>query len=256
MHKDFVKEAHVRLFDGHDLAVLDEAFAPDFIEHSPLVTGDRAGLADFVKECGDALSYTPYRVLGNDEFVVLHGRFDGIEGESYVGFDLYRVENGLIAEHWDGLVPLAEPNPSGRTQLDGPTEQDDPFGDEAVTFVEKFFDDFLINQNYDNIGEYTANDQFAQHASDIADGAKEMADFLAQLKNDGTPLVYHKRHRALGFGNFVLTQSDGEIEGERHFFYELWRVEKVDGRLVVAELWDSIGPLPADSDMKHQHGAF
>lgn len=140
--------------------MLNKAFAPSFVEHSPLVSGDRSGLAEFVTEYGDSLAYTPHRVLGNNQFVALHGRFDGIDGESYVGFDIYRVEDSFIAEHWDGLVPLAAPNPSGRTQLDDPTEQDDSFGNEAVEFVEKFFDDFLIDQNYANVGEYTANDDF------------------------------------------------------------------------------------------------
>lgn len=256
MHKDLVLNAHLRLFDQHDLSVLEEQFAEDFVEHSPLVTGDRAGLRNFVQECGDDLSYSLARILANEEFVLLHGRFAGIEETDFVGFDLYRVEDGKIAEHWDGLVEAANPNPSGRTQLDGPTEQHSDLKQDAVAFVEGFFDDFLINQNYDAVDKYTFDDEFAQHASDIADGARNMADFLKQLKADGTPLVYHKRHRAIGFGSFVLTQSEGEIDGQRHFFYELWRVEERNGQLGVTELWDSIGPLPSDEEMNHCHGAF
>ena len=40
-----------------------------------------------------------------------------------VAFDIFRFdENGKIAEHWDNLAAKAEPNPSGRTQIDGTNE--------------------------------------------------------------------------------------------------------------------------------------
>ncbi|MDP5360178.1 MAG: ester cyclase, partial [Paracoccaceae bacterium] len=46
--------------------------------------------------------------------------------EPMVAFDVFRIENGKIAEHWDNLIPLRdEPNPAGRTQVDGATEVTD-----------------------------------------------------------------------------------------------------------------------------------
>lgn len=39
-----------------------------------------------------------------------------------VAFDLWRVDNGQIAEHWDGLMPRFEQTASGRSQTDGPTK--------------------------------------------------------------------------------------------------------------------------------------
>ena len=43
-----------------------------------------------------------------------------------VAFDIFRFdETGLIAEHWDNLATKADPNPSGRTQIDGTKELKD-----------------------------------------------------------------------------------------------------------------------------------
>ena len=39
-----------------------------------------------------------------------------------VAFDLFRFKDGKIVEHWGGQEPQAPPNPSGHTQVDGPTD--------------------------------------------------------------------------------------------------------------------------------------
>src|SRR4029453_3198326 len=40
-----------------------------------------------------------------------------------IGVDVFRFENGKIAEHWDNLQDKPPtPNPSGRSMIDGPTE--------------------------------------------------------------------------------------------------------------------------------------
>ena len=162
--------------------------------------------------------------------------------------------DGKIVEHWDGLVEQTPPNSSGRTQLDGPTDVDGTVDSEASrAFVERAWSRFLQGQDYAAAGEFTrADDRFAQHSGDIADGVQNMVDFLEQLKADGSALTYDTLHRSVADGNFVLTYSEGSIAGERHFFCELWRIE--DGAWV--ELWDAIGPVAPDDELAHPHGAF
>lgn len=66
-----------------------------------------------------------------------------------MGFDIYRVRDGKIVEHWDGLVPEAAPNVSGRTQLDGPMEVIST-GQELQNrqLVTSFFEKALIEGDY------------------------------------------------------------------------------------------------------------
>ena len=81
----------------------------NYIQHSPLVadnlTGLFAGLQSLAKQ-GLTVKYDRvHRVLGEGNFVlvVAEGSF-GQHPSSY--YDLYRIQNGKIAEHWDTIQPI------------------------------------------------------------------------------------------------------------------------------------------------------
>lgn len=252
-HGQFVLDIHTRLFHDHDTSVLDTDFADSFVEHSPLVAGDRVGLKRLVDECGEALQYTNARVIEDGDLVALHGAFVGLDDDELVGFDIYRVADGKLAEHWDSLVPRAEPNVSGRTQLDGPARFADEDSTEANrTLVTSFFTSTLIEGHYEGFREFTRDGEFLQHSPDIGDGVDAVVTFLEDLREKGEGLVYDRIHRTVAQGPFVLTHSEGSIAGARHSYCELWRVE--DG--VIVELWDAIAEVPADADAVHDHGVF
>jgi predicted SnoaL-like aldol condensation-catalyzing enzyme len=93
----------------------------NYIQHNPWVadnlTGLVAGLQTLAKE-GKAVKYTRvHKVLGEGNFVlvVAEGAF-GDRPTSY--YDLYRIQGGKIAEHWDTLEtipPRSEwKNPNGK----------------------------------------------------------------------------------------------------------------------------------------------
>lgn len=251
-NRELVARAHRELFDERDVGALERYFSPDFIEHSPLVADGLSGLRELVESCPD-LRHQADRVLHDGDLVAIHGRFTGLDEKPLVGFDLYRVANGRIVEHWDCLVPEAAPNASGRTQLDGPTDPGtghDTGRNRAL--VTAFFTETLIGGHYEGFRLYTDGNTFYQHSPDIADGVEPVIAFLEQLKASGMALRYDRIHRTVADGQFVLTQSEGRIGAERHAYYELWRVE--NGHIV--ELWDAIAPVPADADAVHDHGIF
>jgi predicted SnoaL-like aldol condensation-catalyzing enzyme len=81
----------------------------NYIQHSPLVadnlTGLSAGLQALAKE-GKTVKYERvHKVLGEGNFVlvVAEGSF-GDHPSSY--YDLYRIQKGKIAEHWDTIEPI------------------------------------------------------------------------------------------------------------------------------------------------------
>ena len=250
---ELVLDVHTRLFDAHDTGVLETHFTEDFVEHSPLVAGDRDGLRRLVEDCGAGLHYTNARVIADGDLVALHGRFTGLDETDLVGFDIYRVVDGRIAEHWDTLVPVAEPNVSGRTQLDGTTAVDASADTEANrALVLEFFEKTLVGGDYSGFEQYSRDGRFAQHSPDIGDGIPAVVEFLEKLREAGEGLVYDRVHRTVAQGDFVLTHSEGSIGGTRHSYCELWRVE--DG--AIAELWDAIAEVPSDADAVHDHGVF
>ncbi|CDH22491.1 nuclear transport factor 2 family protein [Xenorhabdus bovienii] len=250
--RDLVSRAHHELFTDRDVGALERYFAPNFIEHSPLVKKGLAGLRERV-QAHPELHHEMYRVLQDGDLVAIHGRFTGLDEQPLVGFDLYRVADGLIVEHWDGLVPQSAPNASGRTQLDGPTETGYSHDREKNReLVVNFFTRTLIEGHYDEFRNYTNGEEFRQHSPDIPDGTAAVIAFLKQLKDEGQGLHYAKIHHTVADGQFVLSHSEGSIAGARHSYFELWRIE--NGK--VAELWDAITPVPEDAQALHRHGIF
>lgn len=250
--KDLVCKAHHELFTLHDTDALQRYFSPDFIEHSPLVADGLAGLKQLVEDC-PKMKHEAVRVLVDGDLVAIHGRFEHLDVEPLVGFDIYRVRDGKIVEHWDGLVPEAAANSSGRTQLDGPTEvlgQQDTAANR--TLVTRFFKQALIDGDYDAFKQYCNGEHFLQHSPDIGDGVTAVIDFLNKIREQGQGLLYSRTHRSVADGQFVLTHSEGSIAGQRHAYFELWRVE--NGH--IAELWDAILPVPEDQDAVHNYGVF
>lgn len=56
-------------------------------------------------------SYAPVRVVAEDGLVMIHGRLAGWGPKPQVAIDIFRVEGGQLAEHWDVIqeeVPASE----------------------------------------------------------------------------------------------------------------------------------------------------
>ncbi len=250
--KALVCKAHHELFNLHDTSALTRYFSKDFIEHSPLVADGLSGLKQLVEDCPQ-LIHEPVRVLVDGDLVALHGRYQHLDSHPLVGFDIYRVQDGKIIEHWDGLVAEAAPNSSGRSQLDGPTEllnNQDIAVNRAL--VLRFFQQALIDGDYEAFKQYSDGEHFLQHSPDIGDGITAVIDFLNKIRDQGQGLLYSRTHRSIADGQFVLTHSEGSIAGQRHAYFELWRVENAQ----IAELWDAILAVPEDQDAVHRYGVF
>ena len=120
------RRALIDIFRKKDATAVDRYFAPSFMQHDPNLADGLAGMKSFAVEVASSPSadITIYRTLVDGDFVLLHSRYEGVGryGASAIAFDLLRFRDGKIAEHWGGQEREAPPNPSGRTQLDGPTE--------------------------------------------------------------------------------------------------------------------------------------
>jgi predicted SnoaL-like aldol condensation-catalyzing enzyme len=61
-------------------------------------------------------------MLQDGQYVMIHSRYSGVQPKALVGFDIFRVENGKVQEHWDALVPEMEPSETlaGNRMFSGP----------------------------------------------------------------------------------------------------------------------------------------
>jgi predicted SnoaL-like aldol condensation-catalyzing enzyme len=242
--RDFLKSLETR-----DPAPL--AHVKRYVQHNLAIEDGLEGLAKLVRALPPgATKVRTLRLIEDDDHVVAHSEYE-LFGPA-VGFDVFRFEGDQIVEHWDNLSERAlRPNPSGRTQLDGPTEVVD-LGLTAANkrLVGAFVATVLIDQQFDRAPAFV--DGFIQHNTQIADGLPALAVALHLRAMNGSATVYHKIHKVLGEGNFVLTVSEGTLGRKPTAFYDLFRV--ADGR--IAEHWDVLETIPPRELWAHRNGKF
>ena len=110
-NSELVKEFTRVVFNGKDLSQLDKYMREDYIQHNPTISDGREAFRDFAEnrffrqhpnaelrimylyEDGDTVLSHNHAVLeaGKDEAIV---------------FDVYRIQDGKLAEHWDCIQAL------------------------------------------------------------------------------------------------------------------------------------------------------
>lgn len=224
-----------------------------YIQHNLAVGEGLAGFGAVLQALpkGSAKVNTA-RVFQDGEFVFTHTDYNFFGPK--IGFDIFRFEDGKIVEHWDNLQETpAQPNPSGRSMIDGPavaTDLDKTAANKKL--VAAFVDDILVNGRMDRLAGYYDGDNYHQHNPQIADGLSGLGAALQAMAKAGVTMKYTKVHKVLGEGNFVLTASEGEFAGKPSAFYDLFRVE--NGK--IAEHWDTIETIPPKSAWKNPNGKF
>lgn len=252
-----VLNAVTALFVNFDAEAAAELMKPDYIQHNPSVPTGAAPLLGFLpalKESG--LTATPHRILTEGDLVVLHATYHNAQAfgaESLVAFDIFRVEDGKLAEHWDNLQPAvpADQTASGRSMTDGPTEVTDHHKTAAnKTLVTNFIDAVLYGKAPETITDYISPDNYAQHNPLVADGLDGLGAALQAMADAGTPMSYKETHIVVAEGNFVFAASEGYLGDQHTAFFDLFRVE--DDKIV--EHWDTLSPIP--TEFAHENGKF
>ena len=102
-NKALVLDAFEALFNRRDYAAAEKFWSPNYIQHSAHIPPGRKGLFDLVKNSPATLKYENQLILANGDFLMLHGRFSGLGPgiRNWIVVDVVRVENGVLAEHWD-----------------------------------------------------------------------------------------------------------------------------------------------------------
>jgi predicted SnoaL-like aldol condensation-catalyzing enzyme len=232
------------LVRGDKRAIVD-LVAEDYIQHNPTMPTGREPLLAF-----PPLAATTVRVLADGDRVATHSEYR-LGDRRMVAFDIFRLVDGRIAEHWDAMQEFAETNASGRTMLDGPTEvADRERTGSNKAHVGTFVEVVLIGGQFDRTAEFIHTTDYAQHNPNVGDGLESFFQFAGELARRGISFRYHTLHHLIGEGNFVLTAAEGEFGGQPTAFYDLFRIEEG----LIVEHWDVIQPIPAT--MPHDNGMF
>ncbi|MFD1428572.1 putative SnoaL-like aldol condensation-catalyzing enzyme [Kroppenstedtia sanguinis] len=237
---------------GNPEAIVAYIHPDKYVQHNQALLDGRQAMLDaldHLKEMGTKVSIR--RALVDGDYVALHSLYD-FHGPKIV-FDIFRFENGLIVEHWDNLQEAVEKTPSNHTMIDGPvTIQEIDKTDENKVYVKSFVENIMMGKNRDLLTSYFYGDHYIQHDPDIADGLSGLLASVQAMEEQGIEMQYTHIHKVIGQGNFVLTVSEGLIDGEPTAFYDLFRVE--NGK--IAEHWDVIEAILPLEKRKNANSRF
>ena len=118
-NKKIVREFYDFLINKKDFKSASKYIGNRYIQHNPFVAEGPEGLkafVDFLKsDYPDARSEIK-RIFADGDYVIIHVhsvRIPNTRGRAI--FDLFRLENGKIIEHWDAIqdIPESSANPNG-----------------------------------------------------------------------------------------------------------------------------------------------
>ena len=102
-NKELVLKVYEEIFNNWDISNVDKYFREDYIQHNPTVETGREGFKIFLEKF---LAIKPHmeisKIIAEDDLVCVFFKcVVGINGTINKVFDLYRIQDGMIAEHWD-----------------------------------------------------------------------------------------------------------------------------------------------------------
>ena len=104
------------VFRSHDFSRLDEIMRDDYIQHNADCPQGKAGFVQFFEEIFAGIpdfAYTMNRIVAEGDLVMMWSTTTGTHQYEWLGcpptgntlkfdvVDIFRLEDGLIAEHWD-----------------------------------------------------------------------------------------------------------------------------------------------------------
>jgi predicted SnoaL-like aldol condensation-catalyzing enzyme len=102
-----------------DSGAVDRVIAPGYIQHNPLAEPGREGLKRFLDtiraETPEAIHDVKRAFVDGDHVTVHYHVRRWPDDNGWAVIDIFRLENGLIAEHWDVMQDVVPggPNPLG-----------------------------------------------------------------------------------------------------------------------------------------------
>jgi predicted SnoaL-like aldol condensation-catalyzing enzyme len=110
-NKEIVRNFYTTVLIGRDVDAAPKFLRPDYIQHNPQVPTGLKGFMDTFRERFAQKLPSDYKrellnVVGDNDMVVVYVRQTWTSSKDSqhhqaLGFDMFRVQDGMIAEHWD-----------------------------------------------------------------------------------------------------------------------------------------------------------
>ncbi len=92
--------------------IIDYVSADRYIQHNPLVLDGIEAFQEFMAGPGEEMAYrNVFKIIGQGDLVMIYSHVLFVQ--ELAVFDLLRIEDGMIVEHWDNMEPIPEgPQPN------------------------------------------------------------------------------------------------------------------------------------------------
>jgi predicted SnoaL-like aldol condensation-catalyzing enzyme len=109
------------VFDGGDTTVIDRFVRPDYIQHNPLAPDGPAAMKAFgaaTRQQFPDATLDVRRAISDGDLVLLHSSGVLVPGTPGLAvFDIFRFQDGKIAEHWDAVQDVPETSANDNTMF-------------------------------------------------------------------------------------------------------------------------------------------
>jgi predicted SnoaL-like aldol condensation-catalyzing enzyme len=130
-----------QLFNDINLSVIDKYAGPSYIQHNPTVPNGPDALRQLVLQVHAQFPHlhsTVVRAVAEGDLVFLESYDVAVPGtKGNANFDIYRVENGHLVEHWDVLQTEPATTVSGNDMLSELSSPSSDAASPAVTTSDK-----------------------------------------------------------------------------------------------------------------------
>jgi steroid delta-isomerase-like uncharacterized protein len=115
-NKKLVETLCKTVFQKHDFSKLDEIMRDDYIQHNEDTPQGKIGFKQFFEQMFKAMPdfrYTVKKIVAEDDIVMIYSTTTATHSGEWLGnpptgnklnfdvVDIFRIEKGKIAEHWD-----------------------------------------------------------------------------------------------------------------------------------------------------------
>ena len=89
------------VFIEGDTSAVDKYWTKDYIQHNPLFPNGSDVIKKFAENKSERSTFEPGLIMEDGDFVMIHSRYSGMAPKPMIIVDIFRIEDGKIAEHWD-----------------------------------------------------------------------------------------------------------------------------------------------------------
>jgi predicted SnoaL-like aldol condensation-catalyzing enzyme len=175
---ELVKRFYDKVYNAQDISNLDQFMKDDYIQHNPYVADGKEGFIEFAKTfptLKPKMEVVKAFANDNDEVAVFVKATCEGEGQVNKIVDIFRMEDGLLAEHWDvdeyDISDAKAQNGRDQFSTDAESTPTPGIADQQANIdkVAAFINDVLGACDISELDEFMSDD-YMQHNADTADG--------------------------------------------------------------------------------------